>query len=256
MKIKFLILVFNFSVTISLDKVKKVDIGENYQSPKAAKRFSVYIAQAEREQLKKSYEQSKFVSILSDGSTDISVIEQEITYCRFAVSGNIFCHFMSLESVDKPDAESIYKSICHASTKILGESWQSKLVSIATDGASVMTGKFNGVCKKVQDGRDFIVPVHCLAHRLELSIKDAFKSAVIHMKLETLLKPLYKFYHKSAVNRSGLKQHFRKLDLTCKVPRRIGGTRWVTHTKNAVDTMIEGQQAIVNHLNEVCMLNV
>ena len=63
------------------------------------------------------------------------------------------------------------------------------------------------------------------------------------------------FYHKSTVNRSGLKRHFKQLNKPSKFQKIIGGTRWVTHTKVAVETMIDTLQASENNLNQVNMTN-
>ena len=90
-----------------------------------------------------------------------------------------------------------------------------------------------------------------MAHRLELAIKDTFKAEALHKALEKCMKGLYTFYHKSAVNRSGLTDHFSSLEITCKYPRRIGGTRWVAHTLAAVDVLIHGYKAIKEHVTEV-----
>ena len=172
------------------------------------KMLSKFIAQAERDKLKEKYSKAKFLAILSDGSTDRGVIEQEIVFCRFAIGGEICSHFVALQSVDRPDADSIYTSICSAAKTLFGDTWQNKIVSVCTDGASVMTGSKTGVTTKIQNGRDYIIPIHCMAHRLELSIKDTFKDLDIHKTLEKVLKYLYTFYHKSTVNRSGLKTPF------------------------------------------------
>ena len=54
--------------------------------------------------------------------------------------------------------------------------YRHKLVSCTADGASVNTGHKEGLFKKLsRDGdRPWLVPVHCINHRVELAVKDAF----------------------------------------------------------------------------------
>ena len=91
-----------------------------YASRHSAETFTGFIAKAEQQKIREKFKEAKFLALLSDGSTDKAVIEQEIVYCRFAIEGIIHSHYLSL--VDKPDAESIYSSIKASAKKILGES--------------------------------------------------------------------------------------------------------------------------------------
>ena len=49
-----------------------------------------------------------------------------------------------------------------------------KLVSVTADGASVNTGKISGLITRFADNRDWLVRIHCVNHRIELAVKDAF----------------------------------------------------------------------------------
>lgn len=41
---------------------------------------------------------------------------------------------------------------------------------------------------KMQDGIDWLIPVHCVSHQLEISIADALKSTVFSEMDEMLVK--------------------------------------------------------------------
>ena len=71
-----------------------------------------------------------------------------------------------------------------------------KLVAMGTDGASVMTGRTNGVVQLVRQetSSEAMVGVHCFAHRLELAAKDVVKKHPIYADFEQLLKDLFRFY--------------------------------------------------------------
>ena len=75
------------------------------------------------------------------------------------------------------------------------EVWKKKLVGIASDGAAVMRGCRSGVVARLIEGLPHVVGVHCMAHRLELSFKDAANKNPCCKKIDSLLMGLYYFYH-------------------------------------------------------------
>ena len=48
---------------------------------------------AERQKIKSKYDQAEFIAIMSAGSIDTAVLEQEITYCWFSIRREIFFSF-------------------------------------------------------------------------------------------------------------------------------------------------------------------
>ena len=63
---------------------------------------------------------------------------------------------------------------------------------------------------------------------------------------------LYLFYQNRSLNRSNLEATFRALDKRLLMPNRVSETRWLPHTERAAKNLIEGYQAIVSHLKQVC----
>ena len=49
------------------------------------------------------------------------------------------------------------------------------LKGLATDGASVMTGKKNGVATKLKELNPVLISVHCICHKLALACTDTNK---------------------------------------------------------------------------------
>jgi len=231
--------------------MKGLDVGETYLNTNSAKSFVHFIAEEERGRMTKEYANAKFLAVLSDGSTDSAVVEEEIVYVRFAVAGKINTHFVSLQPVQKADAETISQAVSTAISVNVDPDWKDKLVAIATDGASVMLGKDNGVVKKLKGDRQHVISVHCMNHRLELSFKDTASKNAGHQKLQQLLLWLYLFYHKSALNRANLKNSYASLNMKPLMPTRTDGTRWVGHLWRALDHFLKGYRAIIQHLEQV-----
>ena len=206
----------------TLDKKKGLKIGKTYNNRKQAQKFIGYIADVERQKLRDQFHEAKYLTLTSDGSTDSSIIEEEIIYARYSMKGEVHVHFCSLHPVGKADAENITNAIMSGATKVLPD-WQSKLVAFASDGASVMTGKKTGVVTRLKKDTPHLVGIHGMAHRLELAYKDAVKNNKLHQDLETLLMGLYNFYHYSPLNRSNLKAAYTLLDMAPLMPTRVGG---------------------------------
>ena len=159
-----------------LDEMKGLDVGDTYRNDKSCREFISAIADVERENIEMKLKEASFISVLSDGSTDVSVIENEIVYVHFCVRGQIQTYFVKLCPVERANADGILNAIKSS----LQESFPTtdslkKIVAFGADGAAVNTGQVSGVISKMQaEVRGSIVMVQCMVHRLELAYKDAF----------------------------------------------------------------------------------
>ena len=248
----------DFKWHCNLDKAKGLDVGSTYHSDKQAKLFTEFIAKAERRKQKQELAGAPFISIITDGSTDCSITEQEIHYVRFAIQGEIKHICLGIESVEKANAIHLVEAI-ERSFKIKMEmdtkDWEKKLVGLGSDGASVMLGKNGGVAAILKRTQPCMVAVHCTAHRLELAFKDAMKKCNIFKTLLALLLNVYLFYHGSCLNRAMLRRAFSATNLPCMMPSRVGGTRWVAHTEKALKKFTKGYPAWIMHMEQVGLDN-
>lgn len=73
-----------------------------------------------------------------------------------------------------------------------------KLSSLASDGASVMTGSRNGVAAKLRESVPTLINIHCIWHRLALACNDANDSLTPISQIETVLRQLWSFFENSA----------------------------------------------------------
>ena len=198
--------------------------------------------------------ESKFFSITCDGATDSSVQEQESIHTCYANCGIVEDHLVAFESAGaSPNADGIWKAICRGISKvgITEDTMKLKMVSIALDGASVNIGKHHSVVKLAQKINPCIVPVHCFNHRLELAFWDTVKSLPIFKKGYILLQGLYNFYHYSPKQRQVLRDIAEEEKLTCIMPTRASGTRWISHWVTTLINMHRGYKTLCKH-DSVC----
>ena len=196
---------------------------------------------------------SDFASIVVDGSTDSSVTEQELVYLRTSKDGVLSTNFLTICAIDKATAVNIHAALLTTISQeleVTSQQFMKKLAGVGTDGAPVMLGKKGGLVALLKQQQPCLVGIHCMAHRLELALKKTVNSFPMFAAIEQLMLDLYMFYHYSPLNRSNLKIAYKTMpDLPVLMPTRVGGTRWVSHLKTALDHAFRGYEAIVTHLS-------
>ena len=251
----------DFTWMLELDEKKGIVVGNTYRNDKECRAFIHAIAAVERQKIETVIAEAPFLSILSDGSTDLSVTENEIVYIRTANQGKVEMFFVGLVPVERANAPGIYGAIkqsiqtCCTNTPL--PNILKKTVAFASDGASVNVGHKSGVISLMrQDISPSIVMVRCLVHRIELAYKDAILRESLFDKATRLLSGIFAHYHTSALQRANLKAAFGALGMKITMPTRIGGTRWCSHTVTALDSLWKGYRAMSLHLGQVKELSI
>ena len=75
--------------------------------------------------------------------------------------------------------------------------WKEKTVGVGADGASVMMGHKGGVAALLKVDIPHLIEIHCVAHRLQLSVLDAIRDHCYIREFESGLKKLFSFYNMS-----------------------------------------------------------
>jgi hypothetical protein len=71
----------------------------------------------------------------------------------------------------------------------------SNLIGTGTDDAVFLLGTEHGLIKNVRSNLSHVIGVHCVAHRLNVSVLSAVKNGKFIDDIDSTLKKLYKFYH-------------------------------------------------------------
>ncbi len=77
-----------FRSLCKLQMANGVDVKNTYMNDHACRNFIGAMAHVHRADMISQIENSRFLSVLSDGSTDRSIIEQELVYVRFCAMGS------------------------------------------------------------------------------------------------------------------------------------------------------------------------
>lgn len=186
-----------------------------------------------------------------DGATDASVFEVEIIYVRLLEGGYPKDFFIGLQDLEHAHADGVFKAIDTAMMNI-DEHWKDKLVGGGSDGANVNIGKNNSVATRLSEaGGQHVLNMHCVAHRLGLSILNAIKSNPMLSTIQDMLKKIYKHYHYSPKALRELKIIAESLDEKSVKPTNLSGTRWVPHISTAIKCLLKSLSVILSHFEHV-----
>ncbi|KAJ8022231.1 hypothetical protein HOLleu_39653 [Holothuria leucospilota] len=222
------------------------------QQQRESMMFTQYIVDDIREPLKDASNNARVFSVIYDGATDASVTEVEIVYCRYVRDGKPLNCFVNLHEVEHAHAEGVFSAIDNAMVSAGIENWKEKLVGAGSDGAKVNVGINNSVATRMQgDGREHIVIVHCVAHRLELAILGAIKENEMLQTVQDMLNKIHKHYHYSPKALRELEMVAEAMGEKFLKPQRLSGTRWVPHIRRALQVLISKYSVILAHFEHV-----
>ena len=107
---------------------------------------------------------------MADSACDVGVREVEDVYACHLVKGEIENSFVGLKACENSKAPGIKAAVETAMTEVCRD-WKEKTVALGADGANVMLGEISGVYGLLKQEIPHIIKVHCVAHRLELSLQ-------------------------------------------------------------------------------------
>ena len=176
---------------------------------------------------------SPFLGLVIDESTDVAVYKKLAMYIRVVdvVDGKPSIHFVRNVNIVDGKAATIVEAIvdfCKAKNLKLAS-----ITSLASDGASVMVGRKNGVGACLREKyTPHLIQVHCVAHCLALAAANACKAVPFFDEFQRTIKSVYYFYSSSAVRYNSLRELQQVLDdnpslrtITLKEPASF---RWLS----------------------------
>lgn len=169
-------------------------------------------------------QKSQYFSIIVDETKDISKIEQISVVIRYFLNGVIYERFMGYRAAKSLCAKSllvyIKEIIANSNIDIM------KCVSQTYDGASVMSGRLNGVQALFREEVPQAIYVHCYNHRLNLIISDVCKNVTNVKMFFGTVENLYIFVSGSSVHAKFVKiQKDMKYKSIIEL-KRVCLTRW------------------------------
>ena len=149
-------------------KIKAQNAKYDYTSKRSSNELVECLADVIREIIVQQINSAGMFSLLIDESKDNAGHEELATCFRYLDAHIIHERFFSLSRVPKPDAEHLVED--HVMPLLRSSNITAVLVGGGADGASVMSGRHDGVFEKLKVYYPWIIYVHCAAHRLNLVV--------------------------------------------------------------------------------------
>ena len=89
-------------------------------------------------------------------------------------------------------------------------------MGLATDGASVMVGKQNGVAARFRIVNPKLINLHCVCHRLALAATDTCSELKPIKSIESVLRQLWYYFQNSPKN--GCLPQYSASAESCTIP--------------------------------------
>mmetsp|Transcript_15960 Transcript_15960/g.31281 ORF Transcript_15960/g.31281 Transcript_15960/m.31281 type:complete len:821 (-) Transcript_15960:30-2492(-) len=184
--------------------------------------------------------QSRYVGVLIDEGTDISVIKQLVVYYKIIVGGKPQVVFAGVEKLKHGDGDAVTKALLHRMKKDNVKVEQ--LVSFGSDGAPVMLGHVNGVAGQLLAMNPILIAFHCVNHRGALSVQGAAEDCpYIKDKFIPTLEHIGRYFRFSSSRVQSFKDSQTKWAkfLGAEILKKFikicesAFTRWLTHDKTA-----------------------
>ncbi len=231
------------------EHLRHLNHGENakYSSQRIIQEFLDVMGEQLRQDELQHLFSSPCYSIMIDETTDIAIINEMVIYVRYlSPEAEICTSFLAILELNNGTAETVEKALL---TYLEDSSIPlSSLVGFGSDGASVMTGRLNGVGARLKRLQPILTSVHCVAHRLALAagqsgdvvpfIKNTFKPT---------LRQLFYFYENSSVRMSGLKSIEALLETPELKLKQPADTRWLSHDAACL-TLVKVLPAVITSL--------
>ncbi|CAN1314716.1 Zinc finger MYM-type protein 1 [Linum perenne] len=206
-----------------------------YISPDIQKEILAIMANQVRWQIREEIGDAYF-SILVDEAQDASGREQMALIVRFVNSAGILTErFFAIKGVSETSSETLKQVICDVLSQYNLQ--VEKLRGQGYDGASNMSGKFNGLKALFLKDCPYAYFVHCFAHRLQLTLVSSAKDCDPIWDLINIVKS-------SPKRNTELQEHHRRhIDAMLEsgdiqsgqganqmtTLKRSGATRWSSH---------------------------
>ncbi|KAL4143991.1 hypothetical protein QTP88_006236 [Uroleucon formosanum] len=185
-----------------------------------------------------------FFAIMCDEARE----EQLLICVRYVVDLQVYERFIGFVNVSSgQDANNILTAITDFFKTQTIDISTLKIIAQSYDGASVMSGRLNGVQAKIKELYPSAIYTHCMAHRLNLVVVDMCKNIKSARNVFNILEAVFVHFSRPS-NHLKLSEIQSKLGIKKGNILRICDTRWVCRYKNC-EAMLNNYTAIVDFLN-------
>ena len=192
------------------------------------------VYQEVRAEIQRRIDNSKFLAVMMDDTSDTSNIEQSAVSIRLIYDGKVEEHLLAMANSSGDQSADGLRAILMETLKsynITPENCAEKLVGQSYDGAPSMSGELSGVQKQIQDMFPFAYYNHCVAHRLSLCASQTSKK----------IPRICKFFHNVDKMVTFIRSSPKRTHILGRNMPKPGDTRWLSRDTalTAIDSSYE-----------------
>ncbi|XP_047141282.1 E3 SUMO-protein ligase KIAA1586-like [Hydra vulgaris] len=169
---------------------------------------------------------------------------------------NVECDFLSLLDVEYGTSHGVFNTIKKSLENIEVVNCNKKLVGFGADGASVNRGSKSGVKMLLKAEVPWITFGWCVAHRLELSLKEKLGKTASFNDVDYMILKMHYIYKKSPKKLRQLGELVSILEddeynIGGYRPKKASGTRWISHKVQALEMILDKYGVYLTHLENM-----
>ncbi|XP_065671716.1 zinc finger protein 862-like [Hydra vulgaris] len=241
---------------LRLEENHGVEFGQAYRNKITCGTFIDYIGLSLSNILRNKLKTRNYFSILIDASTDVSAIEKEaifiISFDPTPIGKTeicVECSFLSICDLEHGTSEGVFNKISQSLESEGIENFKTKLVGFGADGAAVNRGSRTSVNVLLQKEIPWVTFGWCVAHRLELALKNKFAQMKAFNDVNNIILKMYNIYKKSP-------KKLRQLGNLVAILEEgnsfdIAGTRWIAHKIQALEMILDKYGVYMKHLENM-----
>ena len=245
-----------FHTLVKVQRKNGVRLIEGHDDGKAAREFIHYIADTISEKTAAIIGSSNFMFILTDGSLARKTgSEKELVLIRTERNGIPVYFVASLLEMSewggtganslKNGIDSIFSD--NGSIPLSENAYVHKVIGCTADGASVNFGRISGLMKRLSNGRDWLITFQCVNHRVELTIKNSFKTSDFGA-VDEFYTGIFNLSKNSGKIKGEIKEAAKILNINHYVLSKITGTRFVGHRRKSYDRLLQNGMHILESI--------
>ena len=235
----------------------------NHRSEGSIREIFLVLGETIKDEIVRNAQKAQSYGLMVDEVPDISVQSQMLTFIQFVspVTSCVEIAFLSVQNV----LEEFASANADALTSLIKDELQqcglslTNLKGLATDGASVMTGKNNGVATKLKVLNPVLISVHCICHKLALACTDTNKEIDYIKRVEDTLRQLWAYFENSPkrlavllkmqinIKKCSLQLKEKSKQLLVKRMKKACSTRWLSFDKS-VAALYQEYEAVLHTL--------
>ena len=192
---------------------------------------------------------SPVITILADESTDISNRKRLVLYIQIisntmATETFYLCNVECTDSTGKGIADAILSELSAREIPL------EKVMSLGTDGASVMTGKRNGAAALLRRMNPHMTNIHCIAHRLALCSSQASENITALKVHQQILTDLFYYFKGSSKRQSKLEEIQKILEEPILKIKEVHSVRWLSYF-DALSTVYRSLESLLSYFAQI-----